>query len=127
MVNRRKGEKRVALTLFQAFADQTRLRILRVLRDGEMCVGDLIQIISVPQPTVSRHLAHLRRAGLVAARKEGPWVFYSLTSARSPLHKQMVICLDLCLNEIPELREDARAAGQQRLHGGCCPHSPHSP
>ena len=64
--------------LLKAVADRTRLRILGLLGSGEVCVCHLHTSLRLPQPTVSRHLAYLRRAQLVAARKEGLWVHYRL-------------------------------------------------
>jgi ArsR family transcriptional regulator len=54
--------------MFRAFSDRNRLRILHLLQDGEMCVGDIVNVLQVPQPRVSRHLAYLRRAGLVVVQ-----------------------------------------------------------
>ena len=68
--------------MFRAFSDPTRLRILHLLLDGELCVGDLVKILKVPQPTASRHLAYLRRAGLVATRRNGLWNYYALKLAK---------------------------------------------
>jgi DNA-binding transcriptional ArsR family regulator len=68
--------------MFRAFSDPTRLRILHLLRDGEYCVGDLVTILRVPQPTASRHLAYLRRTGLVTTRKNGLWNFGELAAPR---------------------------------------------
>jgi DNA-binding transcriptional ArsR family regulator len=68
-------------SMFRAFSDQTRLRILRLLQGGECCVGDLVTVLELPQPSVSRHLAYLREAGLVSDRRQGLWVYYSLTPA----------------------------------------------
>jgi ArsR family transcriptional regulator, arsenate/arsenite/antimonite-responsive transcriptional repressor len=55
--------------MFRSFSDPTRLRIVHLLRDREMCVGDLVSVLRVPQPTASRHLAYLKRAGLITSRK----------------------------------------------------------
>jgi ArsR family transcriptional regulator len=65
-------------TLFKALADRTRLRILALLASGEICVCHIHGALGVPQPTASRHLAYLRKSGLVATRKEGLWVHYRL-------------------------------------------------
>ena len=62
--------------LFKAFADRTRLRILHLLRQREMCVGDMVKILGVPQPKASRHLTYLKRSGLVRSRQEGLWRYY---------------------------------------------------
>ena len=111
--------------LLWAFADPTRLRILNLLHAGDLCVGDLVQVLGVPQPTASRHLAHLRGAGLVESRKEGLWVFYALAKSKSPFHARLVDCLSCCFREVPQLQTDLRQAEQLRREGGCCPlHEP---
>src|SRR6185369_7910269 len=95
--------------MFRAFSDRTRLRILHLLRDGELCVCDLVETIGVPQPKVSRHLAYLRRAGLVLARKEGLWSYYKLAPARNQFHQKLLDCLTCCFGTVPELAKDAAA------------------
>src|SRR6187551_253137 len=74
-------EKRLVTmeTLFKALADRTRLRILGLLSEGEVCVCHIHESLDLPQPTVSRHLAYLRRAGLVTTRRDGLWIHYALT------------------------------------------------
>jgi ArsR family transcriptional regulator len=72
-------------TLFKALADRTRLRILGLLLDGEICVCHIHESLGVPQPKTSRHLAYLRRAGLVETRKEGQWVHYRLAAMGDPV------------------------------------------
>jgi ArsR family transcriptional regulator len=75
-----------ALTaVYAALADPTRLRILALLKDGEICVCHIHASLAVPQPTASRHLAYLRRVGLVDARRDGVWMHYSLAPARDPV------------------------------------------
>ena len=69
--------------MFRAFSDRTRLRILCLIRKRELCVGDIVDILQVPQPRISRHLAYLRKAGLVIVRKAGLWSYYGLASART--------------------------------------------
>jgi ArsR family transcriptional regulator, arsenate/arsenite/antimonite-responsive transcriptional repressor len=63
---------------FVALSDRTRLRLLNLMRGDEVCVCFLVEVLRCPQPTVSRHLAYLRRAGLVRARKEGRWMHYQV-------------------------------------------------
>src|SRR5688572_16986016 len=93
--------------MFRAFSDRTRLRILRLLRDGELCVCDLIAVLDKPQPTVSRHLSYLRKAGLVKARKQGLWQYYTLTPPRNCFHEKLLDCLTSCFAAVPELSRDA--------------------
>ena len=107
-----------APALFRALADPTRLRILHLLRSGELCVGDLVSILRVPQPTASRHLTYLRRAGLISSRKNSYWTFYALAPAQTILRKKLLECLDA--------DADGKARDQKRLAairsgGGCCP------
>jgi ArsR family transcriptional regulator len=71
--------------VYGALADATRLRILSLLKDGEVCVCHIHGSLGVPQPTASRHLAYLRRAGLVAARRDGVWMHYSVARPRDPI------------------------------------------
>jgi ArsR family transcriptional regulator, arsenate/arsenite/antimonite-responsive transcriptional repressor len=108
--------------MFRAVSDRTRLRILSLLHGGEMCVGDLATILQVAQPSTSRHLAYLRRAGLVTVRKCGLWKFYALAPAESPFHRKLTECLAGCLGEVPEIQADAARAERIRKAGGCCPH-----
>jgi ArsR family transcriptional regulator len=77
-------------TLFKALADTTRLRILGLLLDGDICVCDIHQSLGLPQPKVSRHLAYLRRAGLVDARKDGLWVHYGLSRMSDPVMQALL-------------------------------------
>src|SRR5713226_5531698 len=72
-------------TLFKALADATRLRILGLLLTGEVCVCHIYETLRIPQPKASRHLAYLRRAGLVETRKDGPWVHYRLADSSEPI------------------------------------------
>ena len=107
--------------MFRAFSDRTRLRILHVLQGGELCVGDIVEILLAPQPRISRHLAYLRRANLVVVRKSGLWSHYSLTPARTAFHRKLLECLAKCFGEVPELQADTARAAKIRKSGGCCP------
>ena len=75
---------------FKALADRTRLRIIGLLRAGEICVCDIHGSLGLPQPTVSRHLAYLRRTGLVATRRDGLWVHYRLASLPDPVMQTLL-------------------------------------
>src|SRR3989442_1945195 len=71
--------------LFKALADATRLRILGLLLTGEVCVCHIHESLRIPQPKASRHLAYLRRAGLVDTRRDGLWVHYRMASLTDPV------------------------------------------
>ena len=71
--------------VYKALADDTRLRILSLVKDGEVCVCHIHGGLRLPQPTISRHLAYLRRAGLVTARRDGVWMHYRLAPQASPI------------------------------------------
>ncbi len=105
---------------FRAFSDPARLRILLALRPGELCVCDLVEILRLPQPTISRHLAHLRRAGLLNVRADGSWKHYTLAAASNPLHTSLLISLAHCAVLIPEVAEDGVRGDLVREKGGCC-------
>ena len=70
--------------LFKALADPTRLRLIKLLGDEEACVCSCVERLKTSQPKVSRHLAYLRRAGLVATRRDGKWVYYRLVVPSNP-------------------------------------------
>jgi ArsR family transcriptional regulator len=107
--------------MFRAFSDRTRLRILSLLQDGECCVGDIADILRVEQPAASRHLAYLRRAGLVEVRKAGLWSYYSLAPAGGAFHQKLLECLACCFQEVPQIRTDQTRARKLKDRGGCCP------
>jgi ArsR family transcriptional regulator len=120
MAARKPAVSRIDL-LFRAFSDGTRLRILSLLQAGECCVGDMAEVLGIEQPSVSRHLAYLRRSGLVSVRKAGLWSFYSLTPAEGAFHAKLLECLSCCFGEVPQIRQDAARAQHLRERGGCCP------
>ena len=64
--------------LFLALADKTRLRLLNLMRNGEVCVGSLVEALNESQPKISRHLAYLRNAGIVEAQRDGKWIYYKI-------------------------------------------------
>ena len=63
---------------FRALADRTRLRLLNLMQTDEVCVCFFVEILKTHQPKVSRHLAYMRRAGIVGARRDGPWIHYRI-------------------------------------------------
>src|SRR5436305_15203873 len=64
--------------LFRALADRTRLRVLNLIGGQELCVCYFVEILGMSQPKISRHLAYLRNAGIVSARREGKWMHYRM-------------------------------------------------
>ena len=70
--------------LFKALADQTRLRLINLIGDDEVCVCFFVEVLKINQPKISRHLAYLRRAGVVSARREGKWIHYRLVEPPDP-------------------------------------------
>src|SRR5438270_12160841 len=76
--------KTTLVALFQALADPTRLRLLNLMAAGEVCVCYFVAIFDEPQPKISRHLAYLRRAGLVTARRDGKWMHYGVSIPSDP-------------------------------------------
>lgn len=71
-------EKRIA-AIFKAFCDENRIRIIKLLRSGEKCACKLLEEINVTQPTLSHHMKILCDSGIVSARKEGKWMYYSIS------------------------------------------------
>jgi ArsR family transcriptional regulator len=103
------------LRLFRALADPTRLRLLNLMADQEVCVCYLVEILGLPQPKISRHLAYLRAAGLVDARRDGKWMHYKLAPLADSGSGQV---LQFTLKQ---LREDrAMQADLGRLNRACC-------
>ena len=105
--------------MFRAFSDRTRLRLLNLLSSGELCVCDLVAVLGIPQPKASRHLAYLRKAGLVLARKDGYWSYYQLAPAKNALHSKLLECLACCIKDVPGLAKDSKTL-QLRMGKGCC-------
>lgn len=95
---------------FKGFADPTRIRILSLLAAGELCVCDIVDILGLPQPTISRHLAYLRRTGLVVATRERKFAHYRLSAPQHAVHDNLVHCLHTCFRGIPTLDRERRQA-----------------
>jgi ArsR family transcriptional regulator, arsenate/arsenite/antimonite-responsive transcriptional repressor len=79
--------------IFKALSDETRLRILCLLLEGELCVCDLMAVLQLPQSTVSRHLSYLKNSGLVDDRRCGVWMYYSLIATGTDLQRGLVAYL----------------------------------
>jgi ArsR family transcriptional regulator len=103
--------------VFQALGDGTRLRILRLLMAGEVCVCDIHDTLKIPQAKASRHLAYLRRAGLVTTRRDGLWVHYSLAKPVDPIISTIADAATHVLGHVDALRKDAERLEKRT---GCC-------
>lgn len=97
-------------TLFKGFADPTRIRILNVLAAGELCVCDIVTLLRLVQPTVSRHLAYLRRTGLVEARPELKFTYYWLAEPKGDIYRNLLRCVRCCFRGISSLDREREAA-----------------
>ena len=110
--------------MFKALADETRLRILNLIRHRELCVCQLVDVLGLGQSKVSRHLAHLRNAGLVQDRREGLWMYYSLAQPDGKLHAQVVDWLNRAGCELPMAAADVRALdGLGKCSDVCAEHA----
>ncbi len=103
--------------LFKALADETRLRILGLLLAGEVCVCDIHESLKIPQPKASRHLAYLRRSGLVETRRSGLWIHYRLGQLADPVLAAIFDAVRHGLAHVDVVHKDG-----DRLHKrtGCC-------
>src|SRR5246127_2285441 len=101
--------------LFAALADRTRLRLLNLMNGSEVCVCYFVEILGLSQPKISRHLAYLRRAGIVAARREGKWMHYKIVP---PKHAGAAKILDEILSVLSE--DKTMQADLTRLRRACC-------
>lgn len=101
--------------LFSALADRTRLRIINLVADQEICVCYFVQVIDAPQPKISRHLAYLRKTGIVTTRREGKWMHYRLAM---PTNADAAAILKTTLESFrhdKEMQHDI-----QQLNKTCC-------
>ena len=100
---------------FQALADKTRLRLLNLMGEQEVCVCYFVEMLGAPQPKISRHLAYLRNAGIVSARREGKWMHYRIVM---PAHSGAAQILRQTLDWLKE--DKAMQADRARLSRACC-------
>jgi ArsR family transcriptional regulator len=100
---------------FRALADLTRLRLLNLMADREICVCYFVGILGISQPKISRHLAYLRREGIVAARRQGKWMHYRLVTPADPVAASILQETLRHLRQRPALRTDLA-----KLGSACC-------
>ena len=103
--------------VLKALADPTRIRILGLLVAGEICVCHIHESLRLPQPLVSRHLAYLRRAGLVDTRKEGLWVHYRLATHHDGVTGTLVDAVSHVIGHLSIVGKDAKRLEKKT---GCC-------
>ena len=101
--------------LFKALADQTRLRLINLIGDDEVCVCFFVEVLKINQPKISRHLAYLRRAGVVSARREGKWIHYRLVEPPDPHAASIFREVRAALPNDPAMKND-----RARLEKICC-------
>ncbi len=113
----KKGAQREALMelLFRALADRTRLRLLNLMASGEVCVCFFVEVLGESQPKISRHLAYLRRAGVVAARREGKWMHYRVSTPEDPHAARVFAEVLAWLGEESGMQKD-----RARMETICC-------
>lgn len=105
---------------FAALADKTRLRLLNLMRDGEVCVCFIAEALETNNPKISRHLAYLKRASLVAGRRDGKWMHYRI---QKPANEFAAKVLDETMRMLSEDRN--MEPDRERLVAACClPNSP---
>ena len=101
--------------LFKALADRTRLRLLSLMGDDEVCVCYFVEVLKTNQPKISRHLAYLRRAGLVSSRREGKWMHYRVATPPDAHASRIFTEVRAWLREDSEMQRD-----RERMRQLCC-------
>jgi DNA-binding transcriptional ArsR family regulator len=96
------------IQIYRCLCDRTRLRILNLLKQGPLCVCHFQNVLQLPQVAVSKHLAYLRRTGMVEARRHEQWMIYSLPKSPSRELELQLRCLQDCVQTEPEFRTDLR-------------------
>lgn len=109
MKKRRRSE---AAILFRVLSDPTRLRLLNLLACGETCVCELTDTLQIVQPKVSRHLAQLRRGGLVEAKRDGKWMHYRWAQHGNPLVRHVLLGLRQWMTKHEEMNKERRRRDQ---------------
>jgi ArsR family transcriptional regulator len=105
--------------MFKALSDETRLRILCLLLDGELCVCDLMAVLKLPQSTVSRHLSYLKNVGWIEDRRCGVWMYYSLLHKGNVLQDRLVESLRESFPLIEVAVADRARLGEFIQHKSC--------
>jgi DNA-binding transcriptional ArsR family regulator len=98
----------------RAISDETRVRMLKLLEGGELCVCDIMEILGLRQSTASKHLGILRTAGLVESRKEGTWSYYKLAEKAKKHNKDFLRFVKNYLDEDPTVMNDNKRLGRKK-------------
>ena len=110
------GNKQYSIELlFKALADRTRLRLINLMGDTEVCVCFFVEVLRTNQPKISRHLAYLKRAGVVSARRDGKWIHYRIVEPPEPHAAQILREVRAGLLNDPAMQSD-----RARLQKICC-------
>jgi ArsR family transcriptional regulator, arsenate/arsenite/antimonite-responsive transcriptional repressor len=115
MSNKKASKEAQVELLFKALADRTRLRLLNLMGEGEVCVCFFVEVLGTNQPKISRHLAYLRRAGVVAARREGKWMHYRVSAPEDPRAARVFEEVMAWLRDDRDMQKD-----RARLANICC-------
>jgi ArsR family transcriptional regulator len=110
----------------KALADPTRLRIVRLLHHGELCICDVTAAVDLPQSTVSRHMAYLKNAGWVSGRRKGKWVYYTLAVSGDPVLARIAQAVrDGLAGAARTAQDEARLAAHRAAKGAAaCDETP---
>src|SRR5438067_7511014 len=114
-MSKRKRAFEDELIFFRALADYTRLRLINLIGEDEVCVCFFVEVLRINQPKISRHLAYLRRAGVVSARRDGKWIHYRITEPRDPHAARIFREVRTWLAGHPAMQSD-----RSRLQKICC-------
>ena len=109
------------IQIHECLCDRTRLRIAHLLLRGPLCVCHIQEVLREPQVKISRHLAYMRRRGLIECQRHAQWMVYSLPDKRSPLLQKNLACLQDCCAEDAVFRKDAARLKQLMKTSDCLP------
>jgi ArsR family transcriptional regulator len=104
---------------FKALSEETRLRIMMLLTQGELCVCDLMFVLDEPQSKVSRHLAYLKHSGLTNSKRAGVWIHYWLKESVDNVYRTHLDFLKRQLSHLPQFRMDREKLLELKKQGGC--------
>ena len=102
-------------SLLRALSERLRLRILHLIGDTELCVCFFVEALQIPQPTISRHLAYLRKAEMVVARRDGLWMHYRVVKPANPEVARVLENVLAWCDTQPDMKKD-----RARLSKACC-------